>query len=82
MTTTQATAEPCAASGQSAGIPSAAQHTPGPWRPVKDGATGSWMLLRDIPNTGGRCELATDDAGDLRHFANEAEARAAIGQGA
>lgn len=53
-------------------------HTPGPWMVMQWSATKQWLLLRDVPGTGGLCETMKTPDGFLATFATEKDARAAL----
>jgi hypothetical protein len=56
-----------------------AKHTPGPWFPVQHGTERAyWMVMRDLRNSGGRCEFMKGDDGRAAEFPTAEAARAAI----
>lgn len=58
---------------------SGAKHTPGPWFAVQHGTEKAcWMVMRDLRDSGGRCEFLKDANGTAAEFPSREAALLAI----
>lgn len=54
------------------------KHTPGPWRPMKNGTLGPWVVYRDLIGSGGYVEPMKNPDGTTAAFESKEQALAAI----